>query len=582
MIVHKEVDAVTVGVGWTGGILAAELTRAGKTVVGLERGQARGTQNFQNSHDELEYAVDHSLMQDPAVESWTLRHDLRETALPFRELGAFLPGTNLGGAGTHWNGQTFRFHPRDFQIRSHTQQRYGKDAIPEYLSIADWGVTYDEMEPYYDKFEYLCGIAGKAGNLKGKGVQSGGNPFEGERSREYPLPPMKEAESATIMSEASRKVGYHPFPQPSANLPSAYTNPDGITRAACTYCGFCERFGCEVGAKASAPVTVIPVAMATGRYEIRYGANVYEIVHDGKRARAVRYYDDRGEQHEQPAHAILLNAFTFNNTKLLLLSKMGRPYDPRTREGVVGRNFTHQVVLGAHSFWDGKHLRRFMGSGANGMLIDDLNADNFDHHGLGFMGGASIIYANTGARPIQQVSVPEGTPKWGAAWKDALLSYYDAQADIVMQGECNAAWDHCLTLDPTYRDSYGLPLLRLTFDFTEQDRRMMRYLGGKVHEIVRASGANKMLVPTELDPHYDTTKYQTTHVNGGAIMGSDPHSSVVNKWLQMWDFDNVFVVGASAFPQNAGFNPTGTVGALAYRAADALINRWFKNPGPLA
>jgi gluconate 2-dehydrogenase alpha chain len=578
---HAEVDAVTIGVGWTAGILAAELTRAGHTVVGLERGQLRGTQNFLNTHDELRFAVDHDLMQDPAQETWTLRHDLRETALPFRNLGAFLPGTDLGGSGIHWNGQTFRFHPRDFTIRSSTIERYGKNAIPPAMSIADWGITYEELEPYYDRFEYMAGIAGKAGNLRGH-IVPGGNPFEGPRSREYPVPPMKEAQSATLLSTAAAQLGYHPFPQPSANLPQVYTNPDGITRNGCTYCGFCERFGCEVGAKASAPVTVIPVALATGKFEIRTGANVFEIKHDGKHAQSVLYYDAQGRVHEQPAKTVLVTAFTFNNTRLLLNSKMGRPYDPRTRQGVVGRNFTHQIVLGGSTFWADKRLNRYMGSGANGTLIDDFGADNFDHHGLGFIGGASIIFQNTGARPIQQTSVPDGTPKWGAAWKDAVRTWYDKQSDIVMQGECKAYWDHCLELDPTYRDQFGNPLLRITFDFQDDDRMMMRYISGKVADIMRASGATKTMLKSELAAHYDTTVYQTTHVNGGTIMGSDPHHSVVNNWLQMWDFENVFVVGASAFPQNACFNPTGTVGALAYRAADGLVNRYFKKPGPLA
>ena len=162
-----QVDAVIIGVGWAGTILAAELTKAGLKVVGLERGHARGVPDYQHKFDELRYAVDYELMQDTSQETWTLRHNLNETALPIRQLGSFLPGTGVGGAGVHWNGQTWRFEPRDFTIRSSTIDRYGAQAIPADSTIQDWGITYDELEPYYDKFEYMAGISGKAGNIKG-------------------------------------------------------------------------------------------------------------------------------------------------------------------------------------------------------------------------------------------------------------------------------------------------------------------------------------------------------------------------------------------------------------------------------
>ena len=164
---NKKVDVAIVGVGWVGGILAAELTKAGLSVVGIERGHDRGTEQFQDDHDELRYAIRNDLFQNTANETWTFRHNLNEAALPIRQLGAWLPGTGIGGAGVHWNGQTWRFHPRDFTIKTSTIDRYGAGAIPANMAIQDWGITFDELDPYYDKFEYMAGIAGKAGNLKG-------------------------------------------------------------------------------------------------------------------------------------------------------------------------------------------------------------------------------------------------------------------------------------------------------------------------------------------------------------------------------------------------------------------------------
>src|SRR5262249_31583591 len=161
----------------------------------------------------------------------------------------------VGGAGVHWNGQNWRFLPTDFLCRSHLVARYGTPAVPDELSIEDWGITYEELEPYYDRFEYLAGISGKAGNLAGK-IQPGGNPFDGRRNVDYPLPPMQMTYAPTLFAQAARAVGYHPFPSPSANLSEGYTNPLGIRMGQCTFCGFCERFGCANYSKASAQTAV--------------------------------------------------------------------------------------------------------------------------------------------------------------------------------------------------------------------------------------------------------------------------------------------------------------------------------------
>src|SRR5918911_290692 len=163
-----KVDVVFVGVGFTAAIIARELKDSSVKMVGLERGRGRYTvPDFQSPsmHDELQYGVRHGLMQDLGKETVTFRNRPDERALPMRQLGSFLPGTDLGGAGVHWNGQTWRFQAADFVLRSHHERRYGKGFVPEELTIRDWGVTYDDLEPHYDRFEYLCGISGYAGNV---------------------------------------------------------------------------------------------------------------------------------------------------------------------------------------------------------------------------------------------------------------------------------------------------------------------------------------------------------------------------------------------------------------------------------
>ncbi|HLQ25227.1 MAG TPA: GMC family oxidoreductase [Acidiferrobacterales bacterium] len=581
----KPVDVVLVGVGWTGGILGKELTQAGLQVVGLERGRDRSTNpDFQlpGIHDELKYAVRYELMQDLSRETITFRNNSKQTALPMRQLGSFLPGEGLGGAGVHWNGMCFRFLPWDFETRSRTLARYGKDAVPEDSTIQDWGVTFDELEPFFDKFEYTCGIAGKAGNLKGK-KQTGGNPFEGPRQRDYPNPPMKVSYQGAMFKKAAEDLGLHPFPAPSANVTRPYTNPDGVPLGTCVYCGYCERFGCEVSAKASPQTTVLPVLLKNKNFELRTQSHVTKINLDssGKRAVSVSYVDiTSGQEFEQPADIILLASYILNNVRLLLYSKIGAPYDPASGTGVVGRNYAYQATSGVTAFFEDKNFNPFMGAGALGMIVDDFNGDNFDHSNLGFIGGGYLAAWTTGSRPIQYHPVPEGVPRWGAEWKTAAAHYYGRSLVISTHGGVISYRDNYLDLDPTYRDIYGTPLLRVTFDWHDNELKRSNYLTDQAEKIAKAMRPNKIRRQA-LSKHYSIVPYQTTHNTGGAIMGVDPKTSVVNKYLQNWDVPNLFVVGSNTYPQNAGYNPTDTLGALTYWCADAIKNHYIKNPGLL-
>ncbi|MBO9512619.1 MAG: GMC family oxidoreductase [Variovorax sp.] len=579
------VDALLIGFGWTGAIMGQELTDAGLDVLALERGAWRDTPtDFATTfaQDELRYYWRHALFEPLAHETLTIRNTPSQLALPMRRLGSFLPGTNVGGSGVHWNGQVWRFLPSDFVARSHNLERYGARQLVDGMTIQDWGITYDELEPHYDRFEYLCGIAGKAGNLKGAIVE-GGNPFEGPRQREYPTPPMKMSYPPTLFAQAAREMGYKPFPQPSANMSQAYTNPLGVQLAPCTYCGFCEKFGCGNYSKATAQTTILPVLMRRPNFTLRTEAEVTRINLDstGKRAVSVTFVDAAGQEFEQPAELVILSAYILHNVRLLMLSKIGRPYDPATGEGVIGRNYAYQITSSVNVFYDDKLMNPFIGAGAHGMLIDEFNGDNFDHAGLGFIGGGYIGIVQTGARPIESHATPEGTPTWGSGWKKAIAHSYLRSTSIATHGAVMSHRTNYLDLDPTYRDVYGRPLMRMTFDFTHNEHRMSDFLTDRATELAKAMKPASIKV-FRRSGSWDVEHYQTTHNTGGAIMGSDPATSAVNKYLQSWDVSNLFVLGASAFPQNPGYNPTGTVAALAYFAAQAIRTRYLKSPGPLA
>ncbi|MDO9709071.1 GMC family oxidoreductase [Paracraurococcus lichenis] len=581
-----KVDVVFVGFGFTASIIARELKDSPVRMLALERGRPRDTvPDFQSPamHDELAYGVRLGLMQDLAKETVTVRNRADQVALPMRQLGSFLPGSDQGGAGVHWNGQTFRFQEADFRLRSHHETRYGKGFVPAELSIRDWGITYQDLEPHYDRFEHLCGISGFAGNVKGE-IRPGGNPHEAPRSRDYPNPPTRPAYLGAIFAKAAMELGYNPYQVPSANMTQGYTNPEGVRLEPCMVCGYCERFGCEHFAKSSPQTTLWPVLKQQKNFSLRTGAHVTRVnlSKDRKHATGVTYVDAAtGEELVQPAELVVLSAWAFHNARLMLLSGIGTPYDPRTRRGNVGRNYAYQTMSAVSLFYDEDvNLNQFMGAGALGTVIDDFSGDNYDHTGLGFLGGAYICAYTTGARPIEFHPVPPGTPRWGAGWKKAVAKHYNHTGGLQCHGQSNAAHANHVDLDPTYRDAYGQPLLRITFDFPQNDLRMSRYVTDRATEIAQRMGAQQIVAEPRTAP-WSVVPYQTTHNTGGAIMGTNPKETACNRYGQSWDVPNVFVTGTALFPQNATYNPTDTVGALAYWEAAAIRDRYLRRPGAL-
>ena len=613
MTVFPKVDIVTVGAGWTAGIIAQQLTAEGYTVVSIEAGGDRAANpHFAHNHDSLYHTVRRGLMFHLKKETWTWRPKPGAPSLPMRQFGSFHPGIGAGGAGIHWAAQTWRFFPSDFRYRSHHIERYGEAKIPTNCTVQDWGLTYEELEPFYSQADYDIGLSGRAGNLNGA-ILEGGNPFEGPRSREYPLPPLVRSRPADMFADACTNLGYHPFPQPAAILSRAYRDISGRERSGCIYCGFCTRYGCEVDAKASAVASHIPVALDTGLYTIRLHSKVtgVNIGADGL-ATGVSFVDLRtGEQHEQPAEVVILSGFTLTNVRMLLLSRSdAHPDGIGNDRGMVGKNYTYQLSRSpATGLFEGERFNTYMGNSCLQDCIDDFNADNFDHSDLDFIGGASItcgggerepitsahnmspISGNTtpsgGPEPVERFhpglagefgSLMGGSKMWGQEWKDAIRNTWDSRVGIGIQGESLPYTDQFLDLDPTYKDSFGQPLLRVTYDFHDNDYKLYRFLAQKCVEIMRAMNPTEMRSTDELEP-YNIYSYQSTHNTGGAIMGADPGHSVTNKYGQVWDTPNVFVTGAALFPQNAGYNPTGTVIALAYLASDGLKRHYFRDPG---
>ncbi|PIC67898.1 GMC family oxidoreductase [Sporosarcina sp. P16a] len=566
----EKVDVVVVGSGWAGGIVSAELSKAGYKVVMLERGKDQTRSDFIGVKDELRYTNRHEMIEKLTGDTITSRVSIGDAALPVRLQKDMNTGTDLGGGSMHWAGSVYRWRSYDFEIRSKTIERYGEGKIPEGMQIRDWGITYDELEPYYAKWEQTAGISGEP------------DPLGDKRSNEYPNPPMLASPAIKLFKESAKEIGLHPYQMASGNMSQTYTNPDGETLNQCMFCSFCTMYGCDFGSKSDPLATVIPTARKTGNCEIRTNSLVRRVIHKDGKATGVLYTDTRtGQEFEQPADVVVLAAFTFSNNRLLMLSDIGEIYNPETRKGTIGRNFTGQfnsTFLGATGFFNDKKFNYYMGAGGLGGAVSDYDADLFDHTDLDFIHGGGIELRQYGDAAIKNNFVPKGTPTWGEEFKEKSLFYAFRTLTVWYSAAVMPWWHNFMDLDPTYKDEFGDPLLRITNKLTEQDKNIAKFGIEKCTEIVEAMGAD-IIDQDELPDQFDHA-YEGMHYIGGVAMGEDPETSAVNNYLQLWEMENLFVVGGSALPHFSSHHPTPTIGALSYRAAEG-IEKYLKENGGL-
>ncbi len=550
----KEGDVCLVGLGATGAMAAYVLTQAGRRVVALEAGPARS--GPEHVMDELWSAAARNAWGAAKFnqELPTWRPNARSPRQPTPHTWRLANG--VGGSSLPYAAMSWRFHPDDFQVRSNTIARYGPDALPAGSCIADWPVTYDELEPYYDLAERLLGVSGQAGNLRGR-LTPDGNPFEGPRQNPYPLPPLRTSGIGELFREAALEAGYHPFPVPAAILSEPYEG-----RQACTYCSFCNALGCHVKAKGSVLWTVLPWALASGNLEVRSGCRALRlVVDDGGEAVGVEYQGPDGAVF-QAAGTVVLASYTFENVRLLLLSR-GRhfPQGVGNNSGQVGRCFMARNSSSLFGVFEGRRLNRFIGPMAQSQTIDDLNADNFDHAGLGFIRGGRIAAINQAQPVASSCEIPPGVRRWGRPYKAFLAHYYNKTATLRLNAETLPYDGNFLDLDSEVRDPLGMPVVRITFDLQGNERRLMAYLQERAVELMKAMGASRVWCTPF------AAEAITTHDVGGARMGTDSERSVVDAFGRVHEAPRVFILGSATYPTLSGLNPTLTMQALALRTA---------------
>ena len=398
------------------------------------------------------------------------------------------------------------------------------------------------------------------------------------RKREYPLKPLLIDQVGVNFTAGSKKLGLHPFSSPHAILSEPYKDRPG-----CTYCGFCQAFGCHVGAKSSILVTKLPEADATGNFKLITGAMCYRVNSDNSgKVTGVSYYGPGGDDNTIEADIVILAPFIYDNVRLLLLSKTAKfPNGLANSSGHLGRHIMAHIGARAFAAFDDRHVNVYMGPSAQKNSIDDFNGDNFDHKTLGFIRGAQISAGPAGLEggPLGtavSMNPPPGVPRWGAAYRDFYAQYYTRHTALTGQTENLPYSDQMIDLDPHVRDAWGLPAPRMTYDWRRpNERARVEFIQKKMVEIGHAMDAT-LVWTAPFSPGSPGAHHQ-----GGARMGAHPKESVVNKYSQSWDIPNLFVMGSATHPTMSGFNPTLTIQALAYMTADAIVNRYRKNPGSL-
>jgi gluconate 2-dehydrogenase alpha chain len=379
------------------------------------------------------------------------------------------------------------------------------------------------------------------------------------------MPPLRGTEFTDLMGRTAARLGWHPFPGPAAVNSEVYQN-----RSACLYHGFCNRGGCHVSAKNSTAVSTIPRAEATGNLSIVTEAHVTRIDVDSEgRAAGVQYLKG-GETYIQPAAVVLLAGYTYENTRLLLLSTSAAySQGLANNRGQVGRHyFTHNQGGGVLALFPHR-LNRWYGLPAQGVAIDDWADDNFDHSGLEFIGGGNLwVYSDQ--RPIAAAGMPTfgRAPRWGSQWKSFVSENADRWVNSYLQKTTLPYEDNYLDLHPTMKDPQGDPVVRITADHKDNEKRVAAFAQDKMEQWFREAGA----VATLRQPV--GTMGVSTHAYGGTRMGDDAETNVVDRWGFCHEVPNLGVLGASVMGTSGARNPTLTAQALAWRTAEHLVSSW--------
>ena len=596
VITEPAVDVVCLGLGQMSGPVAAELSLAGFSVVGLEKGPYwQFTQDWTEDHvhDEWGVAVLHKFDHPLYISSMTFRNNANQMALVkrrYNQYGDPVVGHGVGGAATHFGAQMMRMSPWAYQAYSNLMSRYGSAAVADMLppnsDLEDWPLTYNDYVPYYEQWEQAIGLSGTNQDPYTPGIT-------------YPLPPHPSSAVGTLFQNATESMGYNPFPWPNAIVSAPYMNQYGVTRNVCVYCGFCWGnggdscfFQCETGAKSSSHVTTIPAAIASGNFQMPLNVYASRINLDSTTglATSVTYYDlATGDMHIQPTSVVFTGLWGHNNIRMFQTSGIGNPYNATTVTGQVGRAQCTSGSLGSASAAGTLNIggNRYGGNGFGGFEIEDFKNDNFDHTGQDFISGTVMgqgRYLGGGPKGLNLYSPT--AQSFGSSFKATLVNYDLPTKLSITLGTGGAVvpqTDWFVDLDPHYNDIFGDPLVRITGDYgmnpTNASNFLVPYAGAILTKMGCTDVTTKTATASETTGNNQDAMHP--HCRGGMRVGTNSSTAALNQWNQSWQVANVFAAGEITDTWgDESSSGTHIAGPQAYVAAEG-IKMYLANPGPL-
>jgi choline dehydrogenase-like flavoprotein len=562
-------SVVVVGSGAGGSVAAWALREAGHPVLILEKGRnllpglgTRGPIGSLFSNDEVKGGR-YFENQDPILEPRTSRTQAearRGVRRSFVGDVNDLP-TVVGGGTVHWDAKVPRFWRQDFHGRSLHGPVSG-------ANVADWPLTYEELEPFYDEVEERLGVQGDIHRMPPRTLS------QAPRRHQFPMPPNPPMYAGTLLAEGAHRRGHHAYPFPMA----VHSVPHNGLRA-CNSCGFCSGFGCPINARGGAAISFLHDALLSGA-ELRTRCTVHrvDVTRDGRRARGVSYIDAGGRRRTERAELVVLAPSAIETARLLLLSTGPKhPHGLANRSGQVGRNLMfHYFTLGIGLFSEIVHSWR---GPSTTFTIDDfvgpVKGRAARAAGLPYLKGG-ICEVGGGVLLFEEAQLYTGLPKgYGTQLKQLLrgLALRDHISGMQMLGEDLPQRSNRVDLDPDLRDFHGLAVPRITYSSHRHELAASRYFGPQLSAICRAApGINKaaQALVDQLQGQAGNPlsgSNSTAHIMGTARMGDNPDTSVVDPFGRLHELDNVYVGDASVFVSSGGFNPTLTIMALALRMA---------------
>jgi choline dehydrogenase-like flavoprotein len=528
---------VIVGSGASGGMAAWNLTRQGIDVVLLDAGAAFDRSKYWTHVRPWEARARKA--KGEKEPQFFLDTKEQPYATPEGKPFELIRVWGHGGKTNVWGRVSLRYSDLDF-----------KGAEKDGWEIP-WPIEYKDVAPYYDKVDQLIGVYG------------GDDDSDSLPGSKYFMPPPAMRCSERLLKKAFESMDIPVVAGRRANK----TLPLG-GYPACHYCGNCGS-GCDVGASFCSADHLLPGALKTGKLELRSNAVAARILVDANgRAKGVQYFDRvTGQERQVLAKVVVMGASAVDSTRILLNSKSeAHPNGIGNSSDVVGRYLCEQIrvhVAGYLPSLLGKEIVHDYGAGGAHIYLP-----RFSHRlqGLNYIRGYGMQFWNSGCQPGNLPRIGASVDGFGAGFKGEIKKRYPAWVELHPFGETLPYAHNRITVDGTNVDKYGVPRLRIDYEIGDNERKMRDHIYDVLEQVGTRAGIEWVhFTRGELD-----SNGSAIHEHGCCRMGADPKRSALNKFNQMHDVKNVFVVDGSAFTSASEKNPTLTILALSWRATDYL------------